>query len=117
MAVVFALLVVGVIAAAVIVGLRDPAAGRMADPVNDALPGSAPPGPLTADDVRRVRFGVVFRGYRMDEVDALLDRVAAQLPPAPSAPPEPPAAAIETGSETAPPAPAAGHDLPAQGAS
>lgn len=35
--------------------------------------------PLTGDDVRRVRFGVVVRGYRMGEVDALLERLASQL--------------------------------------
>ena len=34
---------------------------------------------LTGDDVRRLRFGVVVRGYRMSEVDALLDRLAQQL--------------------------------------
>lgn len=34
---------------------------------------------LTGDDVRRVRFGLVLRGYRMSEVDALLDRLAGQL--------------------------------------
>ena len=33
-------------------------------------------GPLTADDLRRVRFSLAFRGYRMSEVDALLDRLA-----------------------------------------
>ena len=38
-----------------------------------------PEGPLGADDVRRVRFRGAVRGYRMDEVDALLDRLAAQL--------------------------------------
>jgi len=31
--------------------------------------------PLTADDVERVRFPMVWRGYRVDAVDALLDRV------------------------------------------
>ena len=30
-------------------------------------------------DLRRVRFSLAFRGYRMSEVDALLDRLAAQL--------------------------------------
>ena len=35
-------------------------------------------GPLTADDLRRVRFSLAFRGYRMSEVDALLDRLAAR---------------------------------------
>jgi DivIVA domain-containing protein len=34
---------------------------------------------LTGADLRRVRFGVVLRGYRMAEVDALLARMAAQL--------------------------------------
>ena len=36
-------------------------------------------GPLHAADLRRVRFSLAFRGYRMSEVDALLDRLAAQL--------------------------------------
>jgi DivIVA domain-containing protein len=36
-------------------------------------------GPLQAEDVRRVRFSLAFRGYRMSEVDALLDRVAREL--------------------------------------
>lgn len=35
-------------------------------------------GPLGADDLRRVRFSLAFRGYRMSEVDALLDRLAAE---------------------------------------
>lgn len=36
-------------------------------------------GPLTARDLRGVRFTTAFRGYRMSEVDALLDRLAAEL--------------------------------------
>ena len=35
-------------------------------------------GPLSADDLRRVRFSLAFRGYRMSEVDALLDRLATE---------------------------------------
>ncbi len=35
-------------------------------------------GPLSGDDLRRVRFSLAFRGYRMSEVDALLDRLAAE---------------------------------------
>jgi len=34
---------------------------------------------ITGDDLRRVRFGLVLRGYRMSEVDELLARVASQL--------------------------------------
>ncbi len=36
-------------------------------------------GPLTAADLRRVRFTTAVRGYRMAEVDALLDRLAVEL--------------------------------------
>jgi DivIVA domain-containing protein len=35
--------------------------------------------PLRAEDLRRVRFSLAFRGYRMSEVDALLDRLATEL--------------------------------------
>lgn len=38
-------------------------------------------GPLTAQDLRRVRFTTALRGYRMAEVDALLDRLSAELEP------------------------------------
>ena len=38
-------------------------------------------GPLRAEDLRRVRFSIALRGYRMSEVDALLDRLAAELEP------------------------------------
>jgi DivIVA domain-containing protein len=47
-------------------------------------------GPLGAGDLRRVRFSIALRGYRMSEVDALLDRLAGQLE-APTAPDERPA--------------------------
>jgi DivIVA domain-containing protein len=36
-------------------------------------------GPVRADDLERVRFGMALRGYRMAEVDELLDRVAVEL--------------------------------------
>lgn len=35
-------------------------------------------GNLGPDDLRRVRFSLAFRGYRMSEVDALLDRLASE---------------------------------------
>ena len=35
-------------------------------------------GLLSGADLRRVRFSLAFRGYRMSEVDALLDRLAAE---------------------------------------
>jgi DivIVA domain-containing protein len=78
----FALLVVAVIGGIVVV-----AAGRggsMAEAYDDR-PDSRVPADrrLTAQDLRRVRFGTVLRGYRMSEVDALLDRIAAEMEPGP----------------------------------
>lgn len=35
--------------------------------------------PVTAEDLRRVSFNTAVRGYRMDEVDALLDRLVREL--------------------------------------
>jgi DivIVA domain-containing protein len=58
------------------------AAGRGAPLVDvyDDRPDSSVPatGPLAAEDLRRVRFSLAFRGYRMSEVDALLDRLASE---------------------------------------
>jgi DivIVA domain-containing protein len=36
-------------------------------------------GEVGADDLRRVRFSLAFRGYRMSEVDALLSRLAREM--------------------------------------
>jgi len=60
-------------------------------PAYDDRPDALVPkdGPLRAEHVRRVRFSLAFRGYRMSEVDALLDRVARQLDLAEAPPPRP----------------------------
>src|SRR5580765_7112938 len=54
--------------------------GHMSEPVPDrpdlALPDE---GLLARDDVDRVRFSVGARGYRMDEVDDVLDRLAHEI--------------------------------------
>jgi len=72
---VFAILVVLVLGAVAVV-----ASGRgtpMADAWDDRPDAEVPAaGPLGADDLRGVRFSLAFRGYRMSEVDALLDRLA-----------------------------------------
>ncbi len=87
----------GVVVVLLLGGVVVVAAGRGAAmrPVYDDRPDPQLPisGPLTAQDLRRVRFAVGVRGYRMDEVDALLRRLAVQLddaPPGrdPAAPPE-----------------------------
>ncbi len=72
------LLVAGVVGAVALV-----AAGRGA-PLQPAPP-DRPPLALPADrplvpaDLAALRFAVALRGYRMDQVDAVLDRLAAEL--------------------------------------
>ena len=54
--------------------------GSMAETYDDRPDARVPAdGPLTALDLRSVRFGTAVRGYRMSEVDALLDRLAAEM--------------------------------------
>ncbi len=62
-------------------GVAMVAAGRGTplQPSYDDRPASGlPDGVLGGDDLRRVRFSLAFRGYRMSEVDALLDRLATE---------------------------------------
>ena len=49
------------------------------DPVRDTYVASLPDRPLNASDLRGVRLGVGLRGYAMDQVDALLDRLAIEV--------------------------------------
>ncbi|WP_110181984.1 DivIVA domain-containing protein [Nocardioides solisilvae] len=71
-------------------GVAAVAAGRTGtweEPERDRVAVRLPDGPLTRADLGRVRFPMAFRGYRMADVDALLDRLGRQLEdaPAPSA--------------------------------
>ena len=69
-------------------GVAVVAAGRGAPlaEVYDDRPDAEVPadGPIRASDLRQVRFSLAFRGYRMSEVDALLDRLATELEEAPA---------------------------------
>lgn len=42
-------------------------------------PAQLPSGDITGDDVRKVRFALAARGYRMSDVDWTLDRLSTQL--------------------------------------
>ena len=62
---------------AVLVAGRESAMGEVYDDRPDA---TLPTGrPLTAADVQALRLSTAVRGYRMDEVDALLSRIQADL--------------------------------------
>ncbi len=76
----FAVLVVAVMAGIAVVASGR--GGSMAETFDDRPDSRVPAdGPLTASDLRAVRFSTAVRGYRMSEVDALLDRLAAELDP------------------------------------
>ena len=68
---------------AVIAVIAVAAAGRwgsMPDAEPDRSPrGQLPPGEVTRSEVDGLRFSLGFRGYRMDEVDEVLDRLTDQL--------------------------------------
>jgi DivIVA domain-containing protein len=53
--------------------------GEMPATVTDTPRPHVPTGELTGDDLRGLRFGVVTRGYSMQQVDELLDQLARQL--------------------------------------
>ncbi|WP_248580766.1 DivIVA domain-containing protein [Nocardioides sp. InS609-2] len=63
-------------------GVAVAAAGRigtMPEAYDDRPDARVPAGELAGDDLRRVRFSLGVRGYRMSEVDTLLSRLAEQL--------------------------------------
>ncbi|MGL4173526.1 MAG: DivIVA domain-containing protein [Actinomycetota bacterium] len=68
---------------AVIAGVGAVAAGFIRGGLDDtptAVPyAPLPDGTVNADDIRLVRFSLAFRGYRMTEVDAVLDHLTTEL--------------------------------------
>lgn len=77
---VFAALIVAVIGVAFLAGMGR--MGQMSPQIDDRPVPALPDGPLQADDLMRLRFAVVARGYSMEQVDAVLDRLVEQLEPA-----------------------------------
>lgn len=67
----------------VIIGLAVMAAsgrfGEVPAVVDDRPAPDLPDGDLGPEDVRGARFAVVLRGYSMSQVDAMLERLAAQM--------------------------------------
>ena len=63
-------------------GIAVLAAGRgapLSEVYDDRPDAEVAAGELRPADLRQVRFSLALRGYRMSEVDALLDRLATQL--------------------------------------
>lgn len=75
-------LVVVVVVAAVVFLLASLAFGRgeeLAPLPPEATPTRLPEGAISPEDVRAVRFQQVVRGYKMSEVDWVLERLAGEL--------------------------------------
>ena len=54
--------------------------GQMsADRVHDTYRQDLPDSPLTAEDIRSLRFGVTLRGYAMAQVDDVLERLGREI--------------------------------------
>lgn len=62
--------------AALAAGRGEPLAPAYDDRPDALVPAA---GALVGDDLRKVRFSLACRGYRMSEVDNLLERLASQL--------------------------------------
>ena len=79
----FAVLVVLLVGVVAVVAARGEA--HLGPAYADRAGLELPERPLTGDDLRTLRLDTAVRGYRADDVDALLDRLAAELdrrPPA-----------------------------------
>lgn len=74
---VFAALIVVVIGFAFLASMGR--LGQMSPQIDDRPVPALPTGPLSAEDLERVGFAVVLRGYAMAQVDEVLARVADQL--------------------------------------
>lgn len=71
------------LAMGVVGGVAAVALGRVRgglEPPTSSLPQlDLPAGPMRPDDVEEIRFSLGLRGYRMDQVDAVLDRLRGEL--------------------------------------
>lgn len=81
--IVLTVLVVGLLTAALVwaVGARPGSLSdqALADPTSSSPYAGLPDGPVVTDTVRDLRFDQVLRGYRMDQVDEVLDRLVDEL--------------------------------------
>lgn len=73
--------------------------GTMPETYDDRPDSRVPAGELTAADLRRVRFSLGLRGYRMSEVDTLLERLADQLERPPTVVDDEPAGSGQRGDD------------------
>ncbi|MFI7588511.1 DivIVA domain-containing protein [Spongisporangium articulatum] len=73
------LLTLGVVAAVVALATGFLSGGSLEEVPGTVPERALPPRPLTGQDVEAVRFVPALRGYRMDQVDAAMDRLGAEI--------------------------------------
>lgn len=75
----FLVLIVIVIIGLTVAAVMGTVSGSMADPTSSRSFSGVPAGPFSAADVARLHFDQALRGYRMDEVDEVIDALTGRL--------------------------------------
>lgn len=79
------MIIIGAVAAVLVVGaglawaITRTGVPGVADPVATHGAVTLPPGPVTSADIAAVRFDQAFRGYRMSQVDDVLELLGTEL--------------------------------------
>jgi DivIVA domain-containing protein len=76
---VFLVLVVIVLIGLTVAAVMGKIGGFMADPTSSRSFAGAPASPLSLQDIENLHFDQALRGYRMDEVDEVIDAFSARL--------------------------------------
>ena len=77
--IVFLLLIVVLLAGLTTAAVMGKIGGFMADPTSSQAFGGVPAGSLSTDDIAQLHFDQALRGYRMDQVDEVIDALSARL--------------------------------------
>ena len=75
----FLVLVVILLIGLAIAAVMGKIGGFMADPTSSHSFAGVPAGPLSADGMAQLHFDQALRGYRMDQVDKVIDALSARL--------------------------------------
>jgi len=77
--IVFLLLIVVLLIGLTTAAVMGRISGFMAEPTSSLAFAGVPAGPLSEDDIAQVHFDQALRGYRMDQVDEVIDALSARL--------------------------------------
>jgi DivIVA domain-containing protein len=75
----FLVLIVIVLIGLTVAAVMGKISGFMADPTSSQSFSAVPAAPFSADDMAQLRFDQALRGYRMDEVDEVIDALTGRL--------------------------------------